>query len=1026
MDETEFRSPSIAYRSAPFWAWNDLLDPEELVRQISQFHRQGLGGFFMHSRDGLETPYLGAQWNHCIQVCVAEAKRLGMHAWLYDEDRFPSGTCSGTVTAFEGGIHALKGLTMEVVQAVPSAGALRNDDVRALYVARVDGDEIETCHQVEALPDKLPSQTVVLVVRFEISRGSAWFNGSAPPDNLSPECVQAFIESTHEKYYRLLGHDIGTTVPGIFTDEPSLADRHAAFNPSRSWIPWSHGMEQFYRNLGFGNIYDTLPYIFFNGDRSAKARHDYWRCIALRYEQTYSQQIGQWCRNHGMIFTGHYLQEDKMGLCVRVNGSIMPHYVHEQIPGIDLLCERTDEYLTVKQCSSVAHQYGKSQVLSETYAACGWEFSFEGQKWIGDWQYALGVTNRCQHLSLYSLRGARKRDYPQSFNIHAAWWEKLHVVEDYFARISYMLRQGEVYRPVLVIHPVSTVWTRMGCSPYGNPIRRNERDVPAQDAYGFALNELLRTLNLNFIDVDLGDETLLLRDGNAHDAQLSIRNATYRTVVVPRMESMYRSTFELLRRFVRQGGRLLVQEPSPHMIEGVEDCEVIEFFSLPDIIHVEDDTQLLETLNVMEPPPVSFRSNDDSYHSSLISQLRRDDNLRIVFITNNDRFICCSGRLVFQFIGNVSLCDPMTGMLKPYPVDSIDSEEGTMEISVTFAPCESLLLSVDTAGEPVLRNTDFQNHTDKLFEFIFSQRTEIVQDMLNVLTLDSCLFSIDGKPLSDVPQFVYQGQHEIRRMLGMVPLDTDEVPQRYRWVSEGHPQDGHQVSQEFSFFVDAVPTTDCFLVMEEPEKVLITFNGRPVDNCPTGTYLDHAFKRISLPRFEKGENVLRVDCYYTQTMSLEDLYIVGDFGVSLERHVVSAVKTLVPGDWGQQGLLQYPGSVLYRYTFHLPKGATAAVLDIGAWEGTVASVICNDIEFDVPWTHMRKVDVSAVLRDGSNDLGIKIFGSPRNMLGPLHLKVGKKTFNNPAAFCPSAEELTQEYRFVPSGLLSPPVLSIFR
>ena len=47
--------------------------------------------------------------------------------------------------------------------------------------------------------------------------------------------------------------------------------------------------------------------------------------------------------------TGHFLQEDKLGLSTRVSGAVMPLYEYEDIPGIDILQEKTEEYLTVKQ-----------------------------------------------------------------------------------------------------------------------------------------------------------------------------------------------------------------------------------------------------------------------------------------------------------------------------------------------------------------------------------------------------------------------------------------------------------------------------------------------------------------------------------------------------------------------------------------------------------------------------------------------------------------------------------------------------
>lgn len=86
-----FENPPNAYRSLPFWAWNDDLEEEELNRQVKQMKEQGMGGFFIHSRDGLETVYMGQEWMELVRSTVETAEALDMQAWLYDEDRWPSG-----------------------------------------------------------------------------------------------------------------------------------------------------------------------------------------------------------------------------------------------------------------------------------------------------------------------------------------------------------------------------------------------------------------------------------------------------------------------------------------------------------------------------------------------------------------------------------------------------------------------------------------------------------------------------------------------------------------------------------------------------------------------------------------------------------------------------------------------------------------------------------------------------------------------------------------------------------------------
>ena len=53
--EELFENPGAAYRGAPFWAWNKKLNKKELVDQVEQFKKMGMGGFHIHCRVGLDT-----------------------------------------------------------------------------------------------------------------------------------------------------------------------------------------------------------------------------------------------------------------------------------------------------------------------------------------------------------------------------------------------------------------------------------------------------------------------------------------------------------------------------------------------------------------------------------------------------------------------------------------------------------------------------------------------------------------------------------------------------------------------------------------------------------------------------------------------------------------------------------------------------------------------------------------------------------------------------------------------------------
>ena len=86
------------YGAKPFWAWNGKLDKEELIRQTEVMKEMGFGGFFMHSRTGLATEYLSDEWFDDINACADAAEKEDMESWLYDEDRWPSGSAGGIAT----------------------------------------------------------------------------------------------------------------------------------------------------------------------------------------------------------------------------------------------------------------------------------------------------------------------------------------------------------------------------------------------------------------------------------------------------------------------------------------------------------------------------------------------------------------------------------------------------------------------------------------------------------------------------------------------------------------------------------------------------------------------------------------------------------------------------------------------------------------------------------------------------------------------------------------------------------------
>lgn len=999
---TNFKNPSEKYRSAPFWAWNDKLDKTEIKRQIREMKKQGIGGFFIHSRDGLETQYLSLEWFECVKTAVETAKELNMYAWLYDEDRWPSGSCGGTIT--QNPEYACKGLTLEVTTNVPD---LAFSNILAIYKARIENDEIQNLKRLSLTNNIEPiGEETLLIVRLEICEGSEWFNFSPPPDNLNPDTTSEFIKSTHERYKAVVGDEFGKTVPGIFTDEPSLADRHCAFNPNRGWIPWTCDFDNYFiENCGY-DPFDEIPYLYFNHERSRKIRHDYWKTVSLRFKKSYSDVISRWCGENNLKFTGHFLQEDKLGLSCRVNGSIMPHYASQDVPAIDMLTEKCEEYMTVKQCVSIARQMGKKTVLSESYGCTGWDFGFEGQKWVGDWQYALGVNMRCQHLALYSLKGCRKRDYPPSINANNSWWKHYKTVEDYFARCSYMLRQGKAVCEVLVIHPMSTVWSILGCDPYGNPKRNKERDVPLGNALGAKLNELLKSMCKQHYDYDLGDELIIKDYACVENNMFTVGECKYSTIIIPYCENLLSSTVKKLTEFMNNGGKVLGVAPFTKYTDGETSKAAYNLTIHKNYISLDSEKELFTYLSSNFEKAVSVTDANGAEETDILHQLRQDDLGYILFLANNNRK--CGHRLNIKLKAErkyLYRADLLNGELKRV---QFTKNEKYIEFSECLKECGSEMFYLTDNNFEV----DFKDE-----EAFFKEEIPLVlknykTENPNLLTLDSCGYSLNGVYLGECE--VWKAQFDIRKRLEMRQIHLNGLEQRYRWINKPHKNDGQNVELCFEFQSES-SFDECKLIVENPECFEIYLDGKSIDNKSFGYLFDKEFKTVNLPTITEGRHKITLKCKYKNSTELENCYLAGNFGVTADRCLCELPKHVSLGDITQQGFLHYGGDFDYMFECDISDLSNDIYIDIGAFKGACAYVKINQAEINVPWKANSVINITKNLRIGKNEIIVGISASLRNLLGPLHI-TNKPEVTKDSCFAPSGDNYTNNYITSECGL----------
>ena len=142
----------------------------------------------------------------------------------------------------------------------------------------------------------------------------------------------------------------------------------------------------------------------------------------------------------------------------------------------------------------------------------------------------------------------------------------------------------------------------------------------------------------------------------------------------------------------------------------------------------------------------------------------------------------------------------------------------------------------------------------------------------------------------------------------------------------------------------------------------------------SGWYLDRAFHKVALPTLAPGENVLDLRLSYMNHTELEDCFLIGDFGVSIDRAIVSQPEKLHFGDWTTQGYPHYAGSIIYQGTYeHQPLEGEQVRVYLGEYQAVhVALHVNGEVAGHIPWISANGLDITGTLRSGSNEIGIEV------------------------------------------------------
>ena len=956
------------YKNTAFWSWNADIKKDEALLQIADFKEKGYGGVFIHARGGLEIPYMGKEWFEIFDACITWAEKNDFDIWIYDEFGWPSGFGGGKVNGL--------GKEYQMQRFVFDEKRLEEGGYELLNTYTVG------------------EKTYYLYVRIDENY----------VDLLNPKVAEAFIASTHEVYYARYKKYFGNVIKGIFTDEPQIAVAY----------PYSEEIARAFA-IKYGVDFHAEAWkLFVDCPEREELFYKYYGVIADLFTENFTKPISKWCKEHGVLFTGHFAEEDGLTGQVRASGGVMRNYEVMEQPGIDFLGRRLTSPVLLKQLSSIKNQFAKPIALSETFGCSGWSTSFAQFAWIWGYQAAFGINKACLHLSAYTIRGTRKRDYPAFFSYQEPWWDCFGALSAEMEKMNEFNSHGKPTNDILLLSPLTSLYAQRYGADKGKTISAQFR-------------ETVENLLAKQYAFDLGDERVL-RDFAYVDVngKLRVGEGAYGYVLVSEATQLEKETWELLKTFCEKGGKVAFINAKPEKC-GEEKLPAAYSAVLQGTV-IANRAGLIEKY---------FRSVGhtrqakitDVYDGQVLDEL-------ILHTTESEKEI----RIFAQ---NVSCGKEINGRLfvrgygQFYADGKLDTAMGENGVYTR--------VKIPPMGQIFIRLAKDETPVSVAEEFVSASALRLHTARLtaeNSLNIDKAYFEINGEKSGWIDTALLQD--EINRAVNEKKLGEVTVNVAYAFIQKER-------------------VASLKIAVETRATERITWNGTDIKDRFNGWYMDKEIRLADVADLQKvGENLLVVSYKVRGESSYEDalnsfetkknlfhykseaesVYLVGEFSVENKNPVYDDgyLTTEFNGfiitkpqeidfckELTAQGLYFYRGGVEYGYT--LAKGAKERVyVRFEDFHGVAVKIQGNGKE-KCSINPFAKTEITDLLRDGDNELTFTLYGSNRNLLGPFHHKsgdpamVGNSTFRGNKGFEDSilynhfeTNTCDEKYRFVKFGI----------
>ena len=575
---------------------------------------------------------------------------------------------------------------------------------------------------------------------------------------------------------------------------------------------------------------------------------------------------------------------------------------------------------------------------------------------------------------------------------------------------------------------------------------------------------LIEWMLFGLVDFDFLSEALLpeqcpegrfTAETDKEGAALLVGKMAYGTVLVPGMRTIRSTTLERLEALADAGGRVIFLGKVPTLVDAVVSDRAAKLAERSVVLPFQQ-YELMEALE--EERELDIRKENGDRTDNLFYQLREDSGCRWLFV-------CHVGRknnrldqpevLQVRIRGSVQVTcyHAMDGSVQALEAEYLD---GWTQLQVTLFSQDSFLWRLtekqgDGAAEPekkqensiadpagrqdgtmVSSGDSFPVKTGSLRPFYglvagngaASGKQETITAVIrepetvtpaepNVLLLDRAAWRLDEgawQPEEDILRL----DNSIRSILGY-PHRQDAYTQPWR-IRESPEK--NQVSLRVEIWSE-MDTGELKLAMERPEKAVIRWNGTFCDAKTDGWYVDSFIHTVPVPGLVKGKNELLLSIPFGRKTNLENMYLLGDFGVRLQgtRAVVTEKeKKLYFGDITRQGLAFYGGNITYAMHFTLER-EQETILRVPHFAAPVleARVDGRSVGLIALAPHTLR---AGKLSAGRHLLEICAFGNRFNTFGTLHNCNEEYKWYGPDSYRTRGSEWSEAWCVRPAGILS--------